>query len=82
MAGDAIRIVSVFVLWIFVIAGHFICVFKNFTIYNDVILRKMIKLFIVAQMVSSVWNLTGFLISTIAGKKSFNFSRDRLFIIL
>lgn len=68
MAEEVLKIVSVFILWIFVIAGHFICVFKNFTVYNDVILKTMIKMFLVSQLVCSLWNLTGFLISTIAGK--------------
>lgn len=68
MAEEVLKIVSVFILWIFVIAGHFICVFKNFTVYNDVILKTMIKMFLVSQLICSLWNLTGFLISTIAGK--------------
>ncbi|XP_076113523.1 uncharacterized protein LOC143081639 [Mytilus galloprovincialis] len=67
MAEEVLKIVSVFILWIFVIAGHFICVFKNFTVYNDVILKTMIKMFLVSQLICSLWNLTGFLISTIAG---------------
>lgn len=66
--AEVLKIVSVFILWIFVIAGHFICVFKNFTVYNDVILKTMIKMFLVSQLICSLWNLTGFLISTIAGK--------------
>lgn len=66
--AEVLKIVSVFILWIFVIAGHFICVFKNFTVYNDIILKTMIKMFLVSQLICSLWNLTGFLISTIAGK--------------